>query len=156
MEVVRHARVFHGSGRSHNAYASEALRPYTALVWIVEDRRYDLSVNAFLMPVDLADLDARSCFGMTDIDPAQCNVLAEYRRTHTAGDRADLRAPVVHAVAVMRRFVAGEFQPDQFVSALLNKLIFQPEGVQTGMIRGDFTCRRADAVQTQSESPSQD
>jgi hypothetical protein len=30
--------------------------------------------------------------------------------------------------------------------ALLNKSIFQPEGERSGMIRGDFTCRKADAV----------
>jgi pimeloyl-ACP methyl ester carboxylesterase len=29
---------------------------------------------------------------------------------------------------------------------LLNKSIFQPEGGRSGMIRGDFTCRKADAV----------
>jgi hypothetical protein len=39
---------------------------------------------------------------------------------------------------------------------LLNKSIFHPGGGRSGMIRGDFTCRKADAVQTQSEPPSQD
>jgi hypothetical protein len=38
----------------------------------------------------------------------------------------------------------------------LNKSIFQAEGGRSGMICGDFTCRRANAVQTQSEPPSQD
>src|ERR1700694_2215943 len=41
-------------------------------------------------------------------------------------------------------------------TALLNKSIFQPEGGRSGMIRGEFTCERADAVQTQREPPSQD
>jgi len=31
-------------------------------------------------------------------------------------------------------------------AGLLNKSIFQPEGGRSGMIRGDFTCRKADAV----------
>lgn len=39
-------------------------------------------------------------------------------------------------------------------SALLNKSIFQPEGVRSGMIRSDFIWRRANAVQTRSEPPS--
>jgi hypothetical protein len=38
----------------------------------------------------------------------------------------------------------------------LNKSIFQPEGGRSGIIRGEFTCERADAVQTQREPPSQD
>jgi hypothetical protein len=36
------------------------------------------------------------------------------------------------------------------------KSIFQPGGGRSGMIRGDFACGKADAVQTQSEPPSQD
>jgi hypothetical protein len=43
-----------------------------------------------------------------------------------------------------------------FVMALLNKSIFQPEDGRSGMICGEFTCERADAVQTQREPPSQD
>jgi hypothetical protein len=40
--------------------------------------------------------------------------------------------------------------------ALLNKSIFQHEGGRSGVIRGEFTCRRTDAVQTEPEPPSQD
>ena len=51
-------------------------------------------------------------------------------------------------------FPSGELKA-QFINArpytrgaLLNKSIFQPEGGRSGMIRDEFTCRRADAVQT--------
>jgi len=50
-------------------------------------------------------------------------------------------------------WLRGEKRAPQ-CTALLNKSIFQPGGGRSGMIRGNFTCRKADAVQTQSEPPS--
>ena len=76
---------------------------------------HDPRGQPLLMAVELADLDLRPDVAMGDIDAGKRDRLLQDRRAGGAGDRADLRAADMDAVAVLDRLLALDLEPDELL-----------------------------------------
>src|SRR5215475_10519129 len=89
------------------------LRPRLELLRIVEGKAHDHGRDALLMAVELAHLDLGTGRGIGNIHSAKGDVLFQDRGTRAAGDGPYLGAVDMHAVALPRRLVAVELEPDK-------------------------------------------
>src|SRR5262249_55046483 len=83
------------------------------LVGVVEREPHDRGGGALLGAGELAGLDLRAEVAVTDVHPAEGDVLLEHRRAHAARDDAHLVAADVDAVAVTGGLVALQLETDQ-------------------------------------------
>ena len=65
------------------------------------------------MTIQFPDLHFRAGFGVPYGNPAQRDILGQYRRTHAACHDAHLMTANMHAIAVLGLLVADQFQPDK-------------------------------------------
>jgi len=72
--------------------------------------------------------------------------LPDEESVNTAKDACSGHRPGPEAPPLSARCDVAVHAVVRRLLGLLNKSIFQPEGGRSGMIRGDFTCRKADAV----------
>ena len=78
-----------------------------------------MSWDPFLMTVKLAHFNGRTELGVLRSNATQSDVLSQDGRSRAAGNHTHVSPPHVHTVAVSRRFVAVQFQADQFALGML-------------------------------------